>query len=306
MAVSLYFSTTQLKIIVGSGDTNSVKVDDFAMFSLPEGAMINGIITDEDTMIRYLSGIGTNMNLFKQEAMLVADNNNIRSKVMDMPSVPEAKMLEFIARDIGVVSDGGEVNDVFDYTVLNSKIEGGGSRILAVAVDRDFLQAYRNTFASAGFNLKSINIAVNAANKIARVSPHLMTGARILAIVDERNLTLMLYEGGDYKITNKYRLLGSDDTPEWRQEIGNNISSIIQFHKGQRPTEEISAAFFAGLSPAQTSALAEPLSFLGIEIGMLDLISRVKISSKAASKDGGLNPGKYLLNLGSMLKGKGA
>ena len=306
MAVSLYFSTSHLKVIVGSGDANSVKVDDFAMFSLPEGAMINGIITDEDAMIRYLTGIGTNMSLFKQEAMLVIDNNSIRSKVMDLPSVPEAKLFEFISRDIGVVAEGGEVNDVFDYTVLNSKVEGGGSRILAVAVDRDLLSTYRNTFASAGFNLKNINIGVNAANKIARVSPQLMTGARILAIVDERNLTLMLYEGGDYKITNKYRLFNSDDTAEWRQEIGNNISSVVQFHKGQRPSEEISAAFFAGLSPAQTSALAEPLSFLGIQIGMLDLASRVKISSKAASKDGGLNPGKYLLNLGVMLKGKGA
>jgi len=294
-----------MKIIVGSADANSVKVDDFAMFSLPEGAMINGIITDEDTVIRYLSGIGSNMSLFRQEAMLVVDNNSIRTKVMEMPSVPEAKMLEFIAREIGVVGESGEANDVFDYTVLEPKIEGGGSRILAVAVDRDFLQAYRNTFTSSGFNLKSINIGINAVNKIARVSPHLMTGACILAIVDERNLTLMLYEGGSYKITNKYRLMGLDDSPEWRQEIGNNISSIIQFHKGQRPTEEISAAYFAGLSPAQTSALAEPLSFLGIQIGMLDLASRVKISTKAAGKDGGLNPGKYLLNLGAMLKGKG-
>jgi len=304
MAVSLYFSTSHLKIIVGSADTNSVKVDDFAMFSLPEGAMINGIITDEDAMIRYLSEIASTMGLHKQEAVLVIDNNSIRSKVMDMPSVPEAKMLDFISRDLGAFTEG-ESNDVFDYTVLNSKAEGGGSRILAVAVDRDLLLTYRNTFASAGYKLKSINIGVNAVNKIARVSPHLMAGACILAIMDERNLTLMLYENGNYKITNKYRLFNPDDTAEWRQEIGNNLSSVIQFHKGQRPTEEISAAFFAGLSPAQTAALVEPLSFLGIQITMLDLVSRVKTSTQAASKDGGLNPGKYLFNLGVMLKGKG-
>jgi len=303
MAVSLYFSASHLKVVVGSADANSVKVDDFAMFSLPEGAMINGIITDEDAMIRFLTGIGSTMELFKHEAILVIDNNSIRSKAMDMPPVPEVKLLEFIARDLGAFTDG-ETNDVFDYTVLNAKLPEGGSRVLAVAVDRDLLQTYRNTFTSAGYNLKNINIGVNAANKLARVSPHLMAGACILAIVDERNLTLMLFEGGAYKITNKYRLLNPDDSPEWRQEIGNNISSVIQFHKGQRPAEEISAAFVAGLSPAQTSALSEPLAFLGIQIGMLDLVSRVKISNKASAKDGGLNPGKYLFNLGVMLKGK--
>jgi len=274
------------------------------MFTLPEGAMINGIITDEDAMIRFLSEVGVTMSLLKQETLLVIDNNSIRSKVMDMPAVPEAKMLEFISRDLGSFTEG-ESNDVFDYTVLKAKLPEGGSRVLAVAVDRELLQTYRTTFTSAGYNLKNINIGVNAANKIARVSSQLTTGARILAIVDERNLTLVLFEGGDYKITNKYRLMNFDDTPEWRQEIGNHVSSVIQFHKGQRPTEEITAAFFAGLSPAQTAALAEPLAFLGIEIGMLDLASHVKIASKAATKDGGLNPGKYLLNLGVMLKGKG-
>lgn len=304
MAVSLYCSATHLKVIVGSADANSVRVDNYAMFTLPEGAMINGIITDEEAMIRFLSEVGANMSLFKHEAILVIDNNSIRSKVMEMPSVPEAKMLEFISRELGVLTEG-ESNDVFDYTVLGGKTEGGGSRILAVAVDRGLLNAYRNTLTSAGFNLKSINIGVNAAYKIARVSPSLMSGAAILAIIDERNLTLMLFEGGEYKITNKYRILGADDTPEWRQEIGNNISSVIQFQKGQRPTEEISAAYFAGLSPAQTAALNEPLEFLGIQIGILDLAARVKISEKAASEDGGLNPGKYLLNLGVMLKGKG-
>jgi len=306
VAVSLYFSTSHLKAVVGSADANSVKVDDFGMFPLPEGAMINGIITDEDAMIRFLSEIGTAMGVFKQEALLVIDNNSIRTKIMDMPPVPEAKMLEFISREIGVTSEGGVVNDVFDYTLLKAKSESGGSRLLAVAVDRDFLTTYRNTFSSAGFNLKNVNIGVNAANKIARVSPQLTEGARILAIMDEHNLTLILYEGGDYKITNKYRLFNPIDTPEWRQEIGNNLSSVIQFHKGQRPTEEITAAFFAGLSSAQTASLAEPLSFLGIEIGMLDLVSRVKTSEKAAAKDGGLNPGKYLLNIGALLKGKGA
>ena len=304
MTVSLYCSPTHLKVVAGSADANSVKVNDFAMYALPEGAMINGIITDGDAMVRFLSEVGAKMNILRRDALLVIDTNSIRSKVMDVPGVSEHKLLEFISRDLGAFTEE-EAGDVFDYTVMRGRLENGGSRILAVAVDREILRAYRNTFSSAGFNLRNINIGVNAVNKIARVSQHLMTGARVLAIVDDRNLTLMLYENGEYKITNKYRLFNEDDTPEWRTEIGNNISSVIQFQKGQRPDETISAVYFAGLSVQQTIAIAETLAYLDIQIGSFDLSSRVRLSNKSAEKAAGFNPGKYLLNLGVMLKGKG-
>jgi Tfp pilus assembly PilM family ATPase len=271
------------------------------MYALPEGAMINGIITDEEAMIRYLSGIGAEMGILKHDALLVIDTNSIRSKVMDLPVVPEAKILEFIERELAAFTEG-ENNDVFDYTVMNGKLPEGGARILAVAVDRDILSVYRNTFTSAGFNLKNINIGVNALIKLSRILPQLNTGAKVLSVVDDRNLTLSLFENGAYKITNRYRLFNADDTPEWRQEIGNNISSVIQFHKGQRPEEEISAAFFAGLSAARVSALADALSFLNIGITELDLASKIKLSGKAAPRNADFEPGKNLLNLGALLK----
>jgi len=301
MNVSVFCSPTHLKLIVGSASSNSIKVDDFAMFSLPDGAMINGIITDEEAMIRFLSEIGSNMGIHKHETFLVIDTNSIRSKVMDVPVVSETKLLDFISRDLGAFSVE-ETSDVFDYAVLHGKLHEGGARILAVAVDREILQVYRNTFASAGFNLKNVNIGVNALIKLSRILPQLTSRARILAAVDDRTLTLSLFEEGEYKITNRYRLFHPEGTPEWRQEIGNNISAVIQFQKGQRPEEEISAAFFAGLNESQVASLAEPLAYLNIEISELDLASRIKLTGKAAQRSTEFLPGKNLLNLGALLK----
>ena len=301
MNVSLYCSPTHLKLIIGSADSNVIRVEDYGIFALPDDAMINGIITDEGAMIRYLSAIGDAMDCFKHEALLVIDTNSIRTKVMDMPIVTEEKMVEFIAHDLGAFTEGG-TNDVFDYAVLNGKMSDGGARVLAVAVDRDILQVYRNTFTSAGFNLKGVNIGINALVKLSRILPQLKTGARILAAIDDRNLTLSLFEEGYYKITNRHRLMNPEDTPEWRQELGNNISSLIQFHKGLRPTEEISAVFFAGLSPTKTAALNEPLAYLGIEISLLNVATHIRLTGKAAKIDGGFAPGQNLMNLGNMLK----
>jgi len=301
MNVSVFCSPTHLKIVIGTADSRWIKVDDFGMFSLPEGAMINGIITDEDAMIRFLAEIGKSMGFYRKEVLLVIDTNSIRSKVMDLPIVSEQKILEFVSQDLKSFTEA-ETDDVFDYAVLNGQLPEGGARILGVAVDRSILQVYRNTLTSAGYNLKNIDIGVNALIKLTQILPQLGTGARILAVFDDRNLSLSLFERGDYKITNKYRMFSPEDTPEWRQEIGSNISSMIQFHKGQRTEEGISSVFFAGLSAARVGALMEPLSYLGIEIEMLDLASHIKYTGKAAKSGIPFVPGQNLLNLGTLLK----
>jgi Tfp pilus assembly PilM family ATPase len=220
---------------------------------------------------------------------------------MDLPIVSETKILEFVSRELGAFTEEA-ANDVFDYAVLNAKLPGGGARILAVAVDRGILQVYRNTFTSAGFNLKRIDIGVNAIIKLSRLLPQLHQGAQVLAALDDRHLSLSLFEAGEYKITNRYRLIAQEDTEEWRREIGDHISSVFQFHKGQRPEEEISGIFFAGLSGAKVAGLAAPLSFLDTKIEELDIAPHVSVTNKKAGWDVGFEPGKNLLGLGLLLK----
>ena len=304
MVESLYCSATHLKLIVGSADANVVKVEDFAMFDLPEDAMINGIITDQDAMAGYLSEIGSDVGLLKREATLVIDNNSMRFKVMDVPKASEPKTLEFVERDLGAFS-GDEPSDIFDYAVLDPRLPGGGVRILAAAVDREVLRVYRDAFLSAGFSLKRIDIGVNAVIKLGSISPQLAEGARILAVVDGHSLILLLFEGGEYRITNRYRLFSQDGTPGWEKEISDGLSSMIQSHKGQRPAEEISAAFFAGLPSQRADSLAGALSPLGIETGVFDIGPHARATGKAAQKDPAFPAGDYIFNLGSLLKKRG-
>jgi len=304
MNVSLYCSPTHLKLIVGSGEKGSIRIDDYAAFPLPEGAMKNGVIINEEAMAHCLSEAGKRLEAFKHDALLVIDANSIRSKVMDIPIVPEAKILEFIAHEIGVFSDD-DSGEVFDYTVLNGRLPEGGARVFAAAVDKKVIHTFRKTVTTAGFKLKAIDIGANALIKISRLLPQLSTGARILAVIDDRNMTLALFEDGEYEITNKYRLVHPDDTAKWREEIGQNISSLIQFHKGLRSDEEISAVFIAGISPSRAATLAEPLSFLGVETGMLYLAPYLRLTGKAAKKDEGFYPSQNLIGLGALLRKQG-
>jgi hypothetical protein len=202
--------------------------------------------------------------------------------------------------------DGTADEDIFDYAVLTPKLPGGGTRILAVAVGRAMLLSYRNALLGAGWNLKVIGIGMGAEIRLAGILPQLSSGSSILSEIDGRNLTLTLFENGNFLINNKHRLLNAEDTPEWTAEIGNHISSMIQFHKSQRSDFEITNAYFTGVTPVQTAQLATALSYLGIHIGDLDLSDKIKIANRsaAASKQAEFAAGKYLLNLGNLLPQK--
>jgi hypothetical protein len=209
-------------------------------------------------------------------------------------------VLELIKRDFGQYSDE-ETDGIYDFVVLNPKAASGGVTIFAVGVGRAFLQTYKTVLVGAGYDLKNINIGINCTIKLARFLPQLRSGTYILVQADGRHLSLTLFENGEYRISNSYRLMNDAGTPEWYSEVGNNLSSMIQFNKGQRSAADISSAYFAGITENQLSALQTSLTYLGIDIKELNLRDSLSVGGKAAEK-GAFNPGEYLFNIGNLLK----
>ncbi|MDR1028965.1 MAG: hypothetical protein LBL63_06055 [Clostridiales Family XIII bacterium] len=300
MANSIYCSPTHLKLIVGDAAGNTVKIRDFAEIPLPEGGMINGIVTDEKIMTKFLGDVNDEYGLAKEATFLVIHNNSIQTKRMDVPPVSESKILEFVQREFAQYSEE-KADGVFDFVILNPKAKSGGVTIFAVGAGKELIRTYRTVLVGAGYDLKGINIGANCQIKLSRFLPGLRTGTYILVQIDGRNMFLTLFEEGEYRISNSYRLISNPDVPEWFGEVGNNLSSMIQFSKGQRSNTDISSACFAGVTAEQLAVLQENLAYLGIDIAELDFRGSLSVGGKAAGKEP-FNPGTYLFNIGNLLK----
>lgn len=300
MSVSIYCSPTHFKLITGSAKNNSITINDFHEVPLPEGAMINGIITNEAEMSAFLGQINENFGINDQETTLVIDNNSVRTKLMEVPPVNESLILDFIKQDLsGSIQEGDE--DVFDFSVLNT---GGpmGALVLAVSASKSLIQSYINVFINAGYKLMTIDIGANSLIKAAGVFQEISDTTCILCNVDGKAMSISLFEEGVYSITNKYRLLNTEDTDDWYHEIGSNISSVIQFHKGQRGDTAISGAYFTAVSDAQMEKLSNAISYLGIPTTKIDMQHCVKLEGNASAAAGDFNPGKFLFNIGALLR----
>ncbi|MDR2156932.1 MAG: hypothetical protein LBO81_04025 [Clostridiales Family XIII bacterium] len=300
MPNSIYCSPTHLKIIVGDADNKNVHVRDFAEIPLPDGGMINGIITDEKIMTDFLAGVNGQYELSKEGAWLVIHNNSIQTKRMDVPAVSESKVLEFVQREFDQYSEGKK-DGVYDFVVLNPQAASGGVTIFAVGAGRELLRPYKTVFAEAGYDLKGINIGVNCQIKLARFLPQLRERTYILVQMDGRHMFLTLFDGGEYRISNSYRLINTPEAPEWLGEVENNLSSMIQFSKSQRSYADIAAVYFAGVPSERFSELEGKLGYLGVDVAELNFRDSLITGGKAADK-GGFNPGDYLFNIGNLLK----
>jgi Tfp pilus assembly PilM family ATPase len=298
MINSIYCSPTHLKLIVGDADSKIIKVHDYAEIPLPANGMINGIITDEEVMAQFLNGVADQYGFRKNYSYLVVDSSNIQVKTMEVPPLNDAKVLEFVKREYDPTGEK-EAELVIDYTVLNSKMESGGVSILAVAVNKPMLQAYKSAFDGAGCDLRGIDIGVNCQIKLSKFVEQLRTATYILTQIDGRALTLTLFTNGNYVVSNKKRLMGEEGTPEWISEISDNISSMVQFNSANKG-EMITTCYISGVDLEKVAAISGGLSFLQIDIRELDISNSVVIS-KVADDGTIFMPDKYLLNLGNIL-----
>jgi hypothetical protein len=291
-----------MKLVTGDADAKSVTVRGYAQYPLPQGGMINGIITDEEMMTRFFAEINNSLELGREDTQLVINSNNIQAKSLEVPPVSEDMVLEFIGREYGQHADESEGASVYDYTVLSPHGPNGGTQILAVGASRELLASYKSVLTGAGFALSKIDIGLNCQIKLARFMPQLQEGSVILALIDGRSLSLTLFTDGMYVVSNRYRLVHPEGEPEWTDEIGGNISSMIQFGKTQKDSAEISAAFIAGASEQHTNSLRFALGYLGISITGLDMSEYVRLQSDAAGGGAPFDAGSYLLNIGNLLK----
>lgn len=297
---TIYCSATHLKLLAGSSDSRGIKVSKYASIPLPAGGMINGIITDTEVMSKFFLDISNKYGLSRGAAWLVVNNTNINTKILDIPSVDEAKALDFIKREISQPGEDESDNTVFDFTVINPKAASGGVTVLAVGANRDFLEAYKDVMGAAGIDLKGIDLGINCQIRLAAFLPQLKEKSVILVWIDGRALCLTLFSDGEYRVQNRSRMVHPEDDPAYADEIISGISSMIQFSKSQRGSEAVSAAFIAGMPPQNLPAIENRVGSLEIDIKQLELSASVSLAGKEAEQES-WNPGEYLLNIGSLI-----
>ena len=313
MENTIYCSPNKLNLVIGSSNKTGVYVDDFRQIPLPEGAMINGIITNVDIMTDFLDTIAKEYHLqgnvsgenslLKNPSSIIIQASNIVTKIMEVPPTDETQIREFIQREFTQYEDVAADNQttLYDYTVLNQIGPNSGVEVLAASSPRHMIEDYRRAFDQACYNTVQIGIGTEAIIKLVDLLPNLTGQTYMLVQIEPTRQTNIIFIEGTFRISSGYRLIGEMGSSGWIGEIGQNLASTLQFIRAQRGQRELTQIYFAGTSPQVLMALQESFGYLNVGMERFDLSQVVTVSEKTAM-EGHFDPGTLLYNLGALVK----
>lgn len=298
MGTSVYCSATHIKLVEGSASGKKIRITAYESYPLPEGVLINGMITDEDAVATALKEMAKERKLQNKSVALVVDSSNITLRTLTAPLLSKKEVLAFARQELSLYQEQ-DADIVYDYAVLTPKLEGGGGSILAAAASRSFFESYLSVFRTVGMKVSGINIGVNCQVKLARLFKAQVEGAYILAHVDGNNLLLTLFEGGRYLLANRYRLLFTFGSQGWFHEFADHVSSVIQFNKGQKGNKDIAAVYIDGLHSEARETIASGLAAFHIQVLPFPQAGAIEVSTRNEEE---FQLGKYQYNVGNLLK----
>ena len=267
MSVTVFLSNTNIQIVVGSPTSNGASVNRFVSVSVPSGAVLNGVVMDDNALVSALQECWRINKLPKGEVTLILNSPQFRASIIDMPMLPDKKTTEFVLRE---TKDGRLANPVTAWYLLDKNPKEKKQRVIAETTDAQFITTYVDIFAKAGLKLNDIHDGVSLAINLLGGATRNKTV--VYMILDGTSLVNIFFSKGQYYYHSTKRVFNQAGTPEFAKEIFGAISEIRQFASAQHLEDAIEDIQFAGLGDQQVSRLSDD---------MLSIDSNLKLSSVA-------------------------
>lgn len=264
MRTSVYLSNHSVQIAVGEAKKNKIQVQNFIQFDIREGSLINGVITSEEGLKNQLLKLWEREGLSKKIG-LVIDSTQIAAKMMTIPKMNKKKTLEVVKKELTSLEN--PENYVYDYRVCDIDKKTGMATVLGAAIQEAMLKSYLDVFASMGVEVESVDIALNAQLKAFERIQDLKEETFIFSKLDGEILISTLFVQGTYKYLNRTRIFAEHGTDGIAGEVGNTISSMMQFLATEQKGEKIKNIYLGGFPKEDLGILASPLRELGLEEG---------------------------------------
>ena len=257
MSEVVFLSNTNIQIASGSPASDGVKVSKLISSPLPEGAVLNGVVMDQEKLTEAIKLAWQANKLPKSEVTLILNSPQLRANRVDAPILPDKKTNEFIERETKDSEYGRFQNPVTGWYIVGKDSKAKTQRIVYETAELDFVNKYVAIFASCGLKLKSIHNGVQLATEYFTKQA---SGKTILyMILDGKSLVTIFFAEGKYYYDSTSRVFAQPGSPEFAREIYSSISSIRQFISAQHLNETVTDILFCGLSNTQVNQLANDI-----------------------------------------------
>lgn len=242
---SLYLCSRTVYAAVGSPTARGARITAAASTQLPEGCLINGVITNEADLAEALKAFFADNKLPTGRVALIAGGSQFMHRIMELPAMSEKKRLAVLSHELS--SSGAETTaPLEDYMLLSRDAKTRTDTVLATRVEQSVIAGYDALAKDAGFKLTCIDLGLAAPIKAVRTIPALQNGTFVVLQFDDDTISACLFVQGQYTYSTRSRLFNPRGTAESGTEIAQKLSGLIQFHIASKGEHQIDTVYFAG------------------------------------------------------------
>ena len=265
MSVTVFLSNTNIQIVVGAGAKGGAKVKRLVSVSVPGGAVLNGVVMDDNALVAAIQECWRINKLPKSDVTLILNSPQLRANIINMPLMPDKKTTEFVQRES---KDSRLQKSVTAWYLIERDSKLKTQKVISETADSQFISTYVEIFGRAGIRLVDIHDGVSLAINLLKGMTRNKTV--VYMILDGTSLVTIFFSKGQYYYHSTKRVFNQPGTSEFAKEIFGAISEIRQFASAQKLEDPIEEIQFAGLGDQQVSRLSEDMS---------DIDSNIKLSA---------------------------
>ena len=242
---SLYLCSRTVYAAVGSPTARGARITAAASTQLPEGCLINGVITNEADLAEALKAFFADNKLPTGRVALIAGGSQFMHRIMELPAMSEKKRMAVLSHELS--SSGAETTaPLDDYMLLSRDAKTRTDTVLATRVEQSVIAGYAALAKAAGFKLTCIDLGLAAPIKAVRTISALQNGTFVVLQFDDDTISACLFVQGQYTYSTRSRLFNPRGTAESGTEIAQKLSGLIQFHIASKSEHQIDTVYFAG------------------------------------------------------------
>lgn len=246
---SLYLCSRTVYAAVGSPTAGGVRITAAAQMQLPEGCLINGVITNEADLADALKAFFAQNKLPTSRVALIAGGSQFMHRILSLPAMSEKKRMAVLSHELS--TGGAETKaPLDDYMLLSRDAKTRTDTVLASRVEQSVIAGYDALAKAAGFKLTCIDLGLAAPIKAVRTIPDLQQKTFVLLQFDDDTISATLFVRGAIQLLHpqppvqparlgrvRHRdcpeALGYSAVPHRQQERAPDRHSLLcRFHSG--------------------------------------------------------------------------
>lgn len=257
VAIILYLSNQLVQVVEARNKKETISVQNVWQDMAPEGSIINGIITDEDAFLTWIGDFFATNKIPKKEIELVINSTQFNHKVLEFPKIKETEIKQMIPREF---SELRSENTMFSYFLLEGEPASKQQKVLATAVEKEFLLSYVSLFKQIGIDVISVESGISSFIKLFMHSAEIKNKTCLVQVVDGQEVISMLFVKGMYYYSQKKRFFNLDSTEERAKELQAITDQLLQFVTSQQIKEPVDFFYLCGEGQAELMETLEQYS----------------------------------------------